>query len=43
MSNINSQRADALATLIDDATRFDFEIISPANAGLAYNPAAFMS
>lgn len=43
---IGSILSDAIGPLHDGTwygTRFDFEIISPANAGLAYNPAAFMS
>lgn len=38
--------SDAVGPLHDGTwygTRFDFEIISPANAALAYNPAAFIS
>ncbi|MFC7669275.1 hypothetical protein ACFQT0_19400 [Hymenobacter humi] len=41
---IGSILADAVGPLHDGTwygTRFDFEIIAPANAGLKYNPAAF--
>ncbi|UOQ99912.1 hypothetical protein MUN81_10515 [Hymenobacter sp. 5317J-9] len=40
---VGSIVADAVGPIGDQwyGTRFDFEIISPANAGLTYNPAAF--
>jgi hypothetical protein len=40
---VGSILADAVGPIGDNwyGTRFDFEILSPANAGLTYNPAAF--